>query len=287
FCDNNHYTIEQRLALFVQVCRAIQHAHQKGLIHRDIKPSNVLVHLQDEAPVPKIIDFGIAKATAGGNGVDATVTRLDQFIGTPDYISPEQAQGSSDVDTRTDIYSLGVLLYELLSGRTPFTFKQAKETTLDEVRRIIREEEPKPPSMALKAASPEERETIAANRATDFEHLASQLAGDLDWIATKAMAKERSRRYDSATGLAMEIERYLNSEPVLARPPSRFYRLGKLMRRNKLVFAAGGIAVFGLLAGFSISTVMFFRERAARQEQARLRENAERLRAKAELREDI
>ncbi len=275
FCDANHFNIRQRLELFVQVCRAIQHAHQKGLIHRDIKPSNVLVHWQEAVPMPKVIDFGIAKATAGINGNHATVTASGQFVGTPAYMSPEQAQGSADIDTRTDIYSLGVLLYELLSGRPPFDLKRITESSTDEIRRIIREEEPRRPSVALKAAAPEQCATIAENRATDARNVIEQLSIDLDWIVMKAMEKERSRRYDTATGLAADVLRYLKNEVVQARPPSRAYRFGKLVRRNKLVFTAGSIAVFALIVGFGTSTFMYFREKAARQEQARLRQRAE------------
>jgi serine/threonine protein kinase len=271
FCDENHLGIRQRLELFVKVCRAIQHAHQKGLIHRDIKPSNVLVQLQDGVPIPKVIDFGIAKATAASVEGEATFTQADQFLGTPAYMSPEQAKGSAEVDTRSDIYSLGVLLYELLSGRAPFNLKGLTDNSVDEARRIIREEEPKPPSAAFKMALPEESEAIAANRRTSSQHLASQLAGDLDWIVMKALEKERSRRYDSATGFAMDVLRYVNDEAVLARPPSRGYLLGKLVRRNKLVFTVGGIAVIALVAGFGTSTWMYFRERAERQK-AELRE---------------
>jgi tetratricopeptide (TPR) repeat protein len=190
-------------------------------------------------------------------------------------MSPEQAHGGTDVDTRSDIYSLGVLLYELLCGRQPFDPRRLAESAVDEVRRIIREDEPKRPSAALRTAKPEENAAIAANRGTDAQRLSAQLAGDLDWIVMKAMEKERSRRYETANGLASDVLRYLNNEVVSARPPSRAYRFGKLMHRNKLVFVAGSIAVFGLLAGFSVSTVMFFRERAAKQEQARLRQIAE------------
>jgi hypothetical protein len=275
FCDASRLNIRQRLDLFVQVCRAIQHAHQKGLIHRDIKSSNVLVHWQDNAAVPKVIDFGIAKATVLESAKGITATRIDQLLGTPSFMSPEQAHGGTDVDTRSDIYSLGVLLYELLCGRQPFDPKRLAESAVDEVRRIIREEEPKRPSAALKSARLGESAVIAANRGTDPQRLAAQLAGDLDWIVMKAMEKERSRRYETANGLATDVLRHLNNEVVSARPPSRAYRFGKLVRRNKLVFVAGGIAAFGLLAGFSVSTVMFFRERAARQEQARLRQTAE------------
>jgi serine/threonine protein kinase len=265
FCDANSLDIRTRLELFVLVCRAIQHAHQKRVIHRDIKPSNILVHMQDGLPVPKVIDFGIAKATAPNMEGEATFTQFGQFIGTPAYMSPEQLHGSVEADTRSDIYSLGVLLYELLSGQIPFDLKRFPASAEHEVRRIIREEEPKRPSAAFKMSSASESAAIAASRRTSVLHLSSQLAGDLDWIVMKALEKERSRRYDSATGLAMEVLRYVNQEPVLARPPSRGYLLGKLVRRNRLVFLAGGIAVFGLLAGFGTSTWMYFQERAERQ----------------------
>jgi serine/threonine protein kinase len=287
FCDACCLGIRQRLELFVQVCLAIEHAHQKGVIHRDVKPSNVLVRLQDEVPMPKVIDFGIAKATAEIMARDATHTQFDQFLGTPAYMSPEQAQGGPDVDTRSDIYSLGVLLYELLSGRTPFDFAGLPEGAVEEFRRIIREEEPELPSVAVRKSASEGKPDVWANRATDPQRLIAQLAGDLDWIVMKALAKECPRRYQTATGLAADVQRYLKDEVVLARPPSRMYRLGKLVRRNKRVFIAGGIAVFGLFSGFGVSTWMYFRERDARQEQARLRESAERLREKAEIREQV
>jgi serine/threonine protein kinase len=275
FCDANRLNIRQRLSLFVQICRAIQHAHQKGIVHRDIKPSNVLVHWQEGVPVPKIIDFGIAKATGASVTRNPTFTQSDQFLGTPAYMSPEQARDSAEVDTRSDIYSLGVLLYELLSGCTPFNLKRLTDGAPDEARRIIRDEEPARPSAELKQAAPEKIAEIAENRSTDRAHLVSQLEGDLDWIIMKAMEKEPGRRYDTATGFAMEVLRYLQDEPVLARPPSRTYLLGKFVRRNRLIFTAGSIAIFGLIVGLGASTWMFLQEKAAREEQARLRQKAE------------
>jgi len=283
FCETNRLTIPQRLSLFVQVCHAVQHAHQKGIIHRDIKPSNILASWNSEdVAVPKVIDFGIAKATASIASQGSTATQMDQLLGTPDYMSPEQAQGGGNVDTRSDIYSLGVLLYELLCGRAPFALT-LKEYAVDEIRRVIREQDPMPPSKAFRLMTSEQQGVIAANRGT--AHLAAQLVDDLDWIVMKSMEKERSNRYPTASGLAADVLRYLNNEVVQASPPSRAYRLGKLVRRNKLVFISGGIAIFGLLTGFGTSTWMFFRERAARQEQTRLRENAENLRHESELRE--
>jgi serine/threonine protein kinase len=253
FCGSAGLGIRARLELFVQVCQAIQHAHQKGVIHRDIKPSNVLVRRHDGVPVPKVIDFGIAKATAGGGDGEATMTQRDQFLGTPAYMSPEQAAGGGDVDTRSDIYSLGALLYELVSGRPPFDPQRLQDAGPEETRRILSGEEPPPPSTASGEAK----------------------VGDLDWIVMKAMAKERQRRYETANGLAEDVRRLLNDEPVKARPPSRGYRLGKLVRRNKGTFIAGGIAITGLLAGLGVSTHLYFREKEAREEQSRLRQAAE------------
>jgi serine/threonine protein kinase len=256
FCQEAGLDLRQRLELFIQVCQAIQHAHQKGVIHRDIKPSNVLVWRHDGAPVPKVIDFGIAKAATGGAGENATFTAIDQFLGTPAYMSPEQASGGVDVDTRSDIYSLGALLYELIAGRPPFDAKRLKEAGIEEMRRILREEEPPPPSIA------------AGHRKVC----------DLDWIVMKAMAKERPRRYDTANGLATDVLRYLNDELVSARPPSRGYRFGKLIKRNKGTFAAVSIAVFGLVGGLGAATWLFLREKSAREEQARLHHIAEQAR---------
>lgn len=275
FCDSNKLSIGQRLELFIQVCRAIQHAHQKGIMHRDIKPSNVLVKWQEGVPLPKVIDFGIAKATAPTVAGNVTSMRPERFLGTPAYMSPEQAQGSVDLDTRTDIYSLGIMLYELLCGRTPFDLHRLAESPIDEVRRIVCEEEPTRPSAVLRTSVGEERATVASNRSADPERLLAWLEGDLDWIVIKAVEKERPRRYQTANGLAADISRYLNDDVVSARPPSRTYLLSKLVRRNKLIFVAGSIAIFGLLAGLGTSTWLFLREKAAREEQARLRQRAE------------
>jgi serine/threonine protein kinase len=254
YCDQANLTTKQRLGLFIQVCHAIQHAHQKGIIHRDIKPSNILVTVNDGVPVPKVIDFGIAKATEG-RLTDATVyTQLHQFIGTPAYMSPEQAEMSSlDIDTRSDIYSLGVLLYELLSGTTPFDAKEMLSQGIDAMRKMIREAEPERPSTRFATLKGEESTTTAKRRSVDKSKLVHQLQGDLDWIAMKCLEKDRTRRYDTANGLATDLERHLTNEPVVARPPTTFYRMQKLMRRNKLTFAAGAAIAAMLLLGVAAS----------------------------------
>ncbi|HUD46649.1 MAG TPA: protein kinase [Candidatus Baltobacteraceae bacterium] len=252
YCDRNKLTTRARLDLFIKVCQAIQHAHQKGIIHRDIKPSNILVTLHDGVPVPKIIDFGIAKATEG-RLTDLTVyTDLHQFIGTPAYVSPEQAELSGlDIDTRADIYSLGVLLYELLTGRTPFDAKALLKSGLDELRKTIRETEPLPPSTRLSTMLSADLTEVAQRHSAEPPRLISIVRGDLDWIVLKALEKDRARRYETANGLAMDIQRHLNNEPIVARPQSSAYRFQKLVIRNKLLFTAvGGVAaaiVFGLV----------------------------------------
>ena len=265
YCDEKKLPTKQRLDLFIQVCQAIQHAHQKGIIHRDIKPSNILVTINDGVPVPKVIDFGIAKATGGVQLTDKTLfTAFEQFIGTPAYMSPEQAVMTSlDLDTRSDIYALGVLLYELLTGKTPFDGKELMAIGLDEMRRTIREKEPERPSTRLSTMPENELGTTAQRRGLDAPQLVSELRGDLDWIVMKALEKDRDRRYETANGLAMEIQRHLNNEPVLACPPSNLYRFQKMVRRNKGVVAAVTAVAAALVMGLGLATWMFLQERVA------------------------
>ena len=267
YCDENNFSTRQRLDLFIQVCRAIQHAHQKGIIHRDIKPSNILVTLHDGEPSPMVIDFGIAKATGGLRLTDQTFfTAFEQFLGTPAYMSPEQAQLTSlDIDTRSDIYSLGVLLYELLTSKTPFEAKELLQAGLEEMLRTIREKEPARPSTRLSAMLKDELTTTAKHRQTEPPKLVKLLGGDLDWIVMKCLEKNRARRYETANGMAMDIERHLNGEPVAARPPSRFYQFNKMVGRHKFAFIAFSAVLVSLLLGFGISTRLFFMEKSARQ----------------------
>jgi len=283
FCDHNNLPTRERLELFMQVCRAIQHAHQKGIIHRDIKPSNILVTINDGVPVPKVIDFGIAKATQGRLTDKTLFTAFEQFIGTPAYMSPEQAAMTSlDIDTRSDIYSLGVLLYELLTGKTPFDSKELLEAGLDAMRRTILEKEPERPSTKLSTMVEGELTITAKRHHTEPPKLLSSVRGDLDWIVMKCLEKDRARRYETANGLASDLQRHLDQEPVTACPPSNVYRFQKLVRRNKLAFAAAAAVAASLLMGLGISTWMFFQERAAKQEQARLRLQAEAQEQKAQ-----
>ena len=254
YCDQNKLTIRERLELFSQVCQAIQHAHQKGIIHRDIKPSNVLVTLHDDTPVPKVIDFGVAKAL-NARLTDRTIyTEHLQVIGTLLYMSPEQAQLSGlDIDTRSDIYSLGVLLYELLTGTTPFQKQDLDQAGFDEQRRIIREQEP--PRASIRISSLGETATsIAQHRRTDANKLHQQIRGDLDWIVLKALEKDRTRRYESAASFSADIGRYLRDEAVVACPPSATYRFTKFVRRNKGEMIAAALIALSLLAGTVVST---------------------------------
>jgi serine/threonine protein kinase len=252
YCDQNQLSTRARLDLFVQVCRAVQHAHQKGIIHRDLKPSNILVTLHDGVPVPKVIDFGIAKATEGRLSDLTIYTELHQFIGTPAYMSPEQAEMSGlDIDTRSDIYSLGVLLYELLTGKTPFDGKELLKAGIETMRRTLREKEPPRPSTRLSTMLAGELTAIAQRRASEAPKLVHLVRGDLDWIVMKALEKDRTRRYETASGFAADIQRHLSQEPVLARPPSNLYRLQKMVRRNKMAFAAAAAVLACLLFGIA------------------------------------
>ncbi len=350
YCDRKKLSTRERLELFIKVCHAIQHAHQKGIIHRDIKPSNVMV-TQDMAnePLPKVIDFGIAKATAGQPLTDKTLfTAVEQFIGTPAYMSPEQADLTGlDIDTRSDIYSLGVLLYELLTGRTPFDTEELLKGGLDTLRHTLRDKEATTPSMRVAAeftvahkkstargekdrssaregtrevapapgvlrpepelsSAPEEQRRLGAahskraaspaaldthdaataHRLAHAKELIRELRGDLDWIVLKCLEKDRTRRYETANGIAMDLQRHLNNEPVVARPPSQLYRFGKMVRRNKVAFTAVNAVALAIAIGFGVSTRLYLKEKSALQraveaerEQIKLREQADAARA--------
>jgi serine/threonine protein kinase/tetratricopeptide (TPR) repeat protein len=281
YCDQHKLSTTDRLNLFIQVCQAVQHAHQKGIIHRDLKPSNILVTLHDAVPVPKVIDFGIAKATADQKLTDKTVyTALEQFIGTPAYMSPEQAEMSGlDVDTRTDIYSLGVLLYELLTGETPFNAEELLAQGLEAMRRTLRETEPARPSTRLSTMGAD-LAAIALHRQSDAPKLVKLVRGELDWIVMKCLEKDRARRYDTANGLAMDIQRHLNQEPVTAAAPSALYRATKFVRRHKAGLATATALVLLLAGGVIASTLEAVRAKKAEilaQKRLKTEANARRL----------
>ncbi len=283
YCDQANLSTKERLDLFTKVCQAVQHAHQKGIIHRDIKPSNILVTMHDGVPVPKVIDFGIAKATEGRLTDSTVYTQLHQFMGTPAYMSPEQAEMSGlDIDTRSDIYSLGVLLYQLLTGKTPFDGKELIALGIDEMRRTIREKEPMRPSTRLATLKGEELTTTAKRHAADAPRLIHQLKGDLDWIVMKCLEKDRQRRYETANGLAADLKRHLNNEPVTARPPSTAYRFQKALRRNKLAFVAVAAVTATLILGLAVSSWQMVVARRARSNEQQQRLKAESAQTKAE-----
>jgi eukaryotic-like serine/threonine-protein kinase len=276
FCDENHLTPRRRLELFVPVCQAIQHAHQKGIIHRDVKPSNVLVTMYDDKPVPKVIDFGVAKAIESARGRLTEKTMFTQFgtlVGTFEYMSPEQAQMNAfGVDTRSDIYSLGVLLYELLTGTTPLGNERLRRAAVDEMVRLIKEEEAMRPSARLSSSN--NLPKIAAARSTDPARLSGIVRGELDWIVMKCLEKDRTRRYESANGLARDIQRYLSDEPVEACPPGAGYRLRKFAHKYRAPLRVAGMFLVLLIGAAIVSTWQAVRATLAENRATQQRDRA-------------
>jgi serine/threonine protein kinase/tetratricopeptide (TPR) repeat protein len=276
YCNEFNLSTRERLGLFVQVCRAVQHAHQKGIIHRDLKPSNILVAVQDGTPVPKVIDFGIAKATEQRLTDETLFTAMGEFIGTPAYMSPEQAGlAGLDLDTRSDIYALGVLLYELLTGNTPFERTDLLKAGLDEMRRLIRDHEPPKPSTKLGTLTAADLTAVARHHRTEPPRLLHGVRGDLDWIAMKCLEKDRARRYETASSLALDVERHLNNEPVTAAAPGNLYRLRKFVRRHRVGLAMTSALALLLVAGVVVSTWQAVRATRAEREQVLLRRQAQ------------
>ena len=281
FCNNHKLSIAARLGLFQEVCSAVQHAHQQGIIHRDLKPSNVLVSLDGDTATPKVIDFGVSKAIHQKLTDKTLFTHIADFIGTPPYMSPEQAKLTDlDIDTRSDIYSLGVLLYELLTGKTPFDSRTLFSAGIDEMRRVILEQDAPKPSTRLESLDGPELETIAKARRTEPRKLGTFIKGDLDWIILKTLEKERTRRYQTASSLADDIARFLANETVSATPPSGIYRFWKFARRNKIAFASAAAISMLLLTGTTTSTCLWIRASGAeeiakeRQKEAEEQRNA-------------
>jgi serine/threonine protein kinase/tetratricopeptide (TPR) repeat protein len=284
FCDEMKLTPEERLGLFVPICHAVQHAHQKGIIHRDLKPANILITLVDGKPVPKVIDFGVAKATAGKLTDESLSTQFGAIVGTLEYMSPEQAGFSGeDVDTRADIYSLGVILYELLTGLRPIDVKRLRKAALTEMIRIIREEEPSKPS--ARPSTDDALLSIAALCQVEPRRLMTMLRGELDWVVMKCLEKQRDRRYEAASGLARDIQRYLADEPVEARPPSAGYRLRKFVSRHKGQVIAASLVLLALLGGIAGATWGLLRARAAATSERLAKDDALKQKARAEDRE--
>ena len=283
YCDENNLSTEERLELFIAVCQAVQHAHQKGVIHRDLKPSNVMISLHDDKAVPKVIDFGVAKATQMDLTDKTLFTHFEQFIGTPAYMSPEQAQLSGlDIDTRSDIYALGVLLYELLTGTTPFDSKELMKAGMDEVRRVIREEEAPRPSIRLSTMGGAARTHLAKHRKAAPDKLMGLLRGDLDWIVMRALEKDRARRYESANGFAEDIRRHLADEPVSAAAPSAAYRIGKYVRRHRAGLGVAAVIAILLVAGTVVSSWMAIEATNERRKAETAKANEKKEREKAE-----
>lgn len=288
YCDRAKFTIRKRLELFVQVCRAVQHAHTKGIIHRDLKPGNVLVTSNDVDAVPKIIDFGVAKALDQSLTEQTFATGFAQMLGTPLYMSPEQTEfNQGGVDTRSDVYSLGVLLYELLTGTTPFESERLKQIGFDEMRRVIREEEPPRPSQRFSTLDAATRSTMSERRSIDAGAMNTSLHGELDWIVIKALEKDRNRRYESASAFAADVERYLKDEAVEACPPSAAYRLRKYVRRNRRALVTAGIVTVALVAATAVSTWQAVDANAAKRLADERLENEKKAREQAAVDSDV